>query len=141
VNADDELMQTLRSVYSRGFAPEVHTLFLTFIGGALGFGLASAVLGPVSGSWSGALAAALFLTATGFVVDFGIRVSHPRGSMPWFVASLLWFAIGVPIAANLAPGYSLHGFETTVTVIVIVWICDVSVSRASPWRTRWQAEL
>jgi hypothetical protein len=134
-------MRTLRSVYRRGFAPEFHTLILTFIGGALGFGLASALLETVSGSWSGTLAAAVCLTASGFVVDFGIRVSHPRRSMLWLVASLLWFTIGVPVAAYLAPGYSLHGFTTTVTVIVIVWICDMAVGRASPWRTRWQAEL
>ena len=125
-------------MYAQRFVPGLHSVALSFLGGAFGLWLASAVLGAVTGSWIGILAAAGILTATGFVVDFGLRVSARQQDVLWTVASLLWFIIGVPVAAYLAPGYSLRGLGTNAMVIFIVTASEVVVGRASPWRTRWR---
>jgi hypothetical protein len=119
-------------------APDLHSVGLTFIGDLLGFGVAAAALGAVSATWVGVIGAAAILAASGFVIDLGFRRSARRHDGLWTLAALLWFVVGVPIAAYFAPGYSPHGFGSWVAVILIVTACEVVVSRASPWRTRWQ---
>jgi len=130
--------RTMHVVRSRRFSPNVHAVAVTFAGALLGFGVAVAALGAVSGSWTGILSAAAILTATGAIVDIGVRVPGHSHDVLWLVASLLWFVVGVPIAAYLAPDYTVLGFGANVLVIVIVTVCEVSASRASPWRTRWE---
>ncbi len=84
------------------------------------------------------LAAAAILTATGAVVDVGVRASGQSHAVLWLVAALLWLVVSVKVAAFLGSGYSVHGPGVNVLVIVVVTVCEVLVSRASPWRTRWE---
>ncbi len=128
----------MRVVWSRRFSPRIHSVAVTFAGDLLGFGVAASALGAVSGSWSGILSAAAILTATEGIIDVGIRGSGHSHDVLWLVAALLCLVVGVPVAAFLAPNYAVHGFGVNVLVIVIVGVCEVSVGRASPWRTRWE---
>ena len=119
-------------------AADFHSVGLTLLGDLLGFDVAAVALGTISASWVGVIEAAAILAASGLVIDLGMRGSAHRNDVLWTVAALLWFIVGVPIAAYLAPDYSVDGFGAWVAVIVIVTVCEIVVSRASPWRTRWQ---
>ena len=123
---------------ARRSAADFHSLGASFLGDMLGFGVSAVALGAVSASWSGVAIAATVLAASGLLIDFGMRVSAPQQDTLWTLAALLWFIIGVPLAAYVAPDYSVHGLGAYVLVFIIVTGCEVLLSRASPWRTRWQ---
>jgi hypothetical protein len=117
------------------FVPKLHSFLVSFVGNALGFGLAVVALGGVDGSPAGTLAAAAISAGSGLVIDLG--VSGQRHDVLWMVASLLWLVVDPLIASYLAPGYSVHGAEALLGLIVLVTASGLIVGRASPWRSRW----
>ena len=135
----------LPTVTRSSLAAEGHTVVVTFLAILVGFETSIQLISGASGNALGSVEAAGVYTATGLIVDFGIRFGRrhrgtERGTSEvlWVVASVLWLIVGVPVAALLAPHYRLHGLAATFVAVVIVLAVDFVVGRASPWRLKWR---
>jgi hypothetical protein len=127
-----------RADSKRPLVSDARSLAGSFTSGLVGYALTLLVVASASGTFLGVVAAAGIYALSGLILDVGIRSSPRSGPTDrvgvkalWFIAATLWLFVSVPIAAFLSPQYSLRGLSANGAAIVIVFLSDAVIARAS----------
>lgn len=125
-------------IENKGLA-HLHSIAAPFLGGVLGFGFAKLLIPGVHGTAVGIALAGLSYSFLSKAIDQVLTRSSIE-EQEWFDPLVLWFAtlivsvvLLVPASAFIAPNYDVQGVLGNVVTIVLVYVADTLVSRASPW--------
>jgi hypothetical protein len=114
----------------------LHAIGTGLLGSALGFGIAAAT-GIASGTVVGLLLTVVIENAMGEAIGWVLDMDWSGALGSWCLVMMIWLPLQVPLAAYLAPGYSVRGVAANLATLVLVIACNFLAWRASPWRYHW----
>jgi hypothetical protein len=117
----------------------LHAAASAFLSGVIGFGVAAVIGAGVSAGPDGILAAAAMYTALDQGIGWLLDLDWGGALGSWCLLMLAYLAIGIPLSAYLAPGYTASGMGANIGVTLLMSVAGWLVLLASPWRTRWSA--